>query len=584
MKQFLKVFLACLLAIIIFCAVVFFFTIGMASSAISNRATVIADKAVLQIDLSNLYEEVPKKDFQSIIKSEALEPQPGLYDVLRLINKAKTDDNVKGIFLVANNNANGFASGDEIRAALQDFKTSKKFIIAHADVMTQRAYRVANIADKIYVSPTGGFEWLGFSVNYMFLKGTLDKLEIKPQIFYAGKFKSATEPFRVEKMTDANKLQTAAWVNDLYTDFLVKTNEARKIDTATLRALANNGTIQTPQDAVKYKLIDDAKYDDQVKDEIKKRIKLEADTKINFVNIEKYASANKNLDGSGEKIALIYAAGSIVDGDGEEDQIGSNTYIDLLRKARLDKSIKAIVVRINSGGGSALASENILREMALAKKAKPLMVSFGDVAASGGYYIATAADSIFAMPNTITGSIGVFGIVPDLSTFFKNKLGVTFDGVTTGPLANAGNVDHPMTEQEKVIVQNSIERIYAQFKQRVADGRKKDTAYVETIAQGRVWTGLQAKNIGLVDVYGGLQAAINAAAKKAGLKEYTIKEYPRYGGLLERILGVNKNDEVQTTIKKELGIEYYNVYKQLQNIKQMTNGAQARLPFEFVIK
>lgn len=584
MKQFLKVFLACLLAIIIFCAVVFFFTIGMASSAISNRATVIADKAVLQIDLSNLYEEVPKKDFQSIIKSEALEPQPGLYDVLRLIKKAKTDDNVKGIFLVANNNANGFASGDEIRAALQDFKTSKKFIIAHADVMTQRAYRVANIADKIYVSPTGGFEWLGFSVNYMFLKGTLDKLEIKPQIFYAGKFKSATEPFRVEKMTDANKLQTAAWVNDLYTDFLVKTNEARKIDTATLRALANNGTIQTPQDAVKYKLIDDAKYDDQVKDEIKKRIKLEADTKINFVNIEKYASANKNLDGSGEKIALIYAAGSIVDGDGEEDQIGSNTYIDLLRKARLDKSIKAIVVRINSGGGSALASENILREMALAKKAKPLMVSFGDVAASGGYYIATAADSIFAMPNTITGSIGVFGIVPDLSTFFKNKLGVTFDGVTTGPLANAGNVDHPMTEQEKVIVQNSIERIYAQFKQRVADGRKKDTAYVETIAQGRVWTGLQAKNIGLVDVYGGLQAAINAAAKKAGLKEYTIKEYPRYGGLLERILGVNKNDEVQTTIKKELGIEYYNVYKQLQNIKQMTNGAQARLPFEFVIK
>lgn len=584
MKQFLKVFLACLLAIIIFCAVVFFFTIGMASSAISNRATVIADKAVLQIDLSNLYEEVPKKDFQSIIKSEALEPQPGLYDVLRLIKKAKTDDNVKGIFLVANNNANGFASGDEIRAALQDFKTSKKFIIAHADVMTQRAYRVANIADKIYVSPTGGFEWLGFSVNYMFLKGTLDKLEIKPQIFYAGKFKSATEPFRVEKMTDANKLQTSAWVNDLYTDFLVKTNEARKIDTATLRALANNGTIQTPQDAVKYKLIDDAKYDDQVKDEIKKRIKLEADTKINFVNIEKYASANKNLDGSGEKIALIYAAGSIVDGDGEEDQIGSNTYIDLLRKARLDKSIKAIVVRINSGGGSALASENILREMALAKKAKPLMVSFGDVAASGGYYIATAADSIFAMPNTITGSIGVFGIVPDLSTFFKNKLGVTFDGVTTGPLANAGNVDHPMTEQEKVIVQNSIERIYAQFKQRVADGRKKDTAYVETIAQGRVWTGLQAKNIGLVDVYGGLQAAINAAAKKAGLKEYTIKEYPRYGGLLERILGVNKNDEVQTTIKKELGIEYYNVYKQLQNIKQMTNGAQARLPFEFVIK
>jgi len=419
------------------------------------------------------------------------------------------------------------------------------------------------------------------SVNYLFLKGALDKLEIKPQIFYAGKFKSATEPLRVDKMTDANKLQTTVWLNDIYNELLLKTADERKIDTASLKALANAGKVQTPEDAVKYKLIDGVKYDDEVKDEIKKQLKIDSNTKINFLSISDYATANKGFDESGDEIAVIYASGDIVDGEGKEDEIGSEKYIDLIRKARFDNDVKAIVLRVNSGGGSALASENILQEMKLAKKVKPVMVSFGDVAASGGYYISVAADSIFASRNSITGSIGVFGLVPDMSTFFKNKLGVTFDGVKTGPLADAGSVSHPMTEPEKKIIQSSIERIYADFKERVATGRKKDTAYIETIAQGRVWTGLQAKEIGLVDAFGGLETTIAAAAKKAKLTNYKLIEYPKPASFIEKLFGIDNMNMTETKIKNDLGIEYYNIYKQLNRVKQISDGPQARLPFEF---
>ncbi len=583
MKSFLKIFLASFLALIVFCFVMVFFFAGLAGSAMSKSVPVVAEKSVLEIDLSTKFEERPVTNIQSVMQAGALEETPSFYDLIRLIENAKNDKNIEGILLKANGNANGFGNSDEIRNALISFKSSKKFIIAHADVMSQNAYSIANVADKIYVTPKGFFEWTGFSVNYMFLKGTLEKLEIKPQIFYAGKFKSATEPLRAEKMTDENRLQTTVWVNDIYNDFLLKTAEARKTDTATLHQLADAGTIQTPEDATTHQLIDGVKYDDEIKDEIKKRLKIDADKKINYVSVGQYAATNRDLGGKGDNIAVIHATGNIVDGKGREDEIGSTDYIDLLRKARLDKSIKAIVVRINSGGGSALASENIWREMLLAKKAKPLMVSFGDVAASGGYYIAAPADSIFASKNTITGSIGVFGIVPDMSTFFKNKLGVTFDGVKTGPLANAGNVDHPMTEQEKQLVQVSIEKIYADFKQRVAEGRKKDTAYVETVAQGRVWTGLKAKEIGLIDAYGGLTTAIAAAAKKAGLNSYEVKEFPKQGNLIERLLGMDKTEIAGTKMKSELGDNYYNVYKQLLQVKQMTQGAQAKLPFEFTI-
>ena len=584
MKSFFKYFLAALAALIVFSIVGFLFFAALIGTAMVQSAPAIAEKSVLQIDLSNNYEEQPVGNYQPFLKADAFDLKPGLYDVIRLIEKAKDDKNISGIFLKSESNANGFATSDELRNALENFKASKKFVIAYGDVMTQRAYGIANVADKIYISPKGYFEWVGFSVNYMFLKGTLDKLDIKPQIFYAGKFKSATEPFRATEMTPANKLQTSEWMNALYGEFLMKTAEARNVDTAVLHTLANTGAIQTPQDAVAHKLIDGVKYNDEVSDEIKKIIKLGNKESISFIPIEKYFRANRNLSGSGEAIALIYASGNIVDGEGGEGMIGSEEYVKLLSKARRDDDIKAIVLRVNSGGGSALASENIWREMVLAKAKKPVIVSFGDVAASGGYYIACAADSIFASRNTITGSIGVFGIIPDMSAFFKNKLGVTFDGVQTGPLANTRTTTHPMTEAEKKLMTNAIERIYTDFKQRVADGRKKDTAYIETIAQGRVWTGKKGKELGLVDAYGGLQHAIQAAVSKARIKEYKVVEYPRRKTLIERIFDIDKEKAAARKIKTDLGEDYYKIYKQMQEIKQMTNSAQARLPFEFVIK
>lgn len=584
MKSFLKIFFAVLLAFFVFCFVGILIFAAIAGSAMSKSGPSIAENSVLQIDLSTNFAEKQEQDFNSILESESLSEPPSFYDLIRLINKAKDDNNIKGILLKANSNGNGFGNSSEIRDALNDFKSSGKFIIAYADVMSQKAYGIANVSNKIYVSPKGGFEWFGMQVSYMFLKGTLDKLEIKPQIFYAGKFKSATEPLRVDKMTDANKLQTTVWLNDIYNELLLKTAEARKIDTATLRNLANTGAIQTPDDAFKNKLIDGLKYDDELKDEIKSHLKLAKDKKINFASIEDYAAANSGFGDKGDKIALIYATGDIVDGKGKKNEIGSERYIDLIRKARYDKDIKAVVLRVNSGGGSALASENILREMSLTKKEKPVIVSFGDVAASGGYYISVAADSIFATKTTITGSIGVFGVIPDMSGFFKNKLGVTFDGVKTGPLADAGSISHAMTEPEKKIIQNSIERIYVEFKERVATGRKKDTAYIETIAQGRVWTGLQAKQIGLIDAYGGLETAIAAAAKKANLKTYKVSEYPKPESFFERIFGVKDLDVSETKIKKELGSDYFTLYKQLNRLKQISNGPQAKLPFDFIVQ
>lgn len=480
---------------------------------------------------------------------------------------------------------NGFAASEEIRKALLDFKSSGKFIIAHGDVMTQRTYSIANVADKIYISPQGMLEWVGYSVDYAFLKGTLDKLEIEPQIFYAGKFKSATEPLRSDRMTEANKLQTTVWLNDLYDELLVNTAVARKSDTAALRQLANTAAIQTVQDAVDNKLIDGAKYDDEVKDEIKSRLKIDKYERIAFLSVNKYMSTANYINTGAEKIALIYAEGDIVDGKGGKDMIGGEGYRSLLRKARLDQSVKAIVFRINSGGGSAMASENIWRELELAKKEKPVIVSFGDVAASGGYYIATAADSIFAQPCTITGSIGVFGIIPNMQGFFKNKLGITFDGVKTGPYADAMTISKPMNEQEKKLVQAEIESIYALFKKRVAEGRNKDTAYIDSIAQGRVWTGIKAKEIGLIDRFGGLEDAVKAAAAKAKLTDYFVTEFPEPENFFDQIMGKTSSPlNYAQKMKEEIGEENFKLYEQLKKIKQMTGSVQARLPFEFFVR
>lgn len=583
MRSFFKTFFASLLALIVFTLLCVLFMVSVFSGLTSKEKTWISAQSVLVLDLSQHYKEQKQENPLSILNSDEEKDIPGLYDVVRLLNKAKTDKKISGIYILANPSPNGFEASDEIRNALIDFKQSGKFVLAFGDMITQKSYYIANAADKIYLSPGGSLEWFGMSVDYAFLKGTLEKLNIEPQIFYAGKFKSATEPFRTDKMTPENKLQTTEWLNDIYSDFLMKTSESRKIDTATLHQLANDGKIQNAKDALANKLVDGLKYDDEIKDEIKGKLGIGKYDQINFVTINAYASAGRFKKISGEKIALIFAEGDIVDGNMELDVIAGDNYRNFIRKARLDKTIKAIVFRVNSGGGSVLASETIWRELSLAKKEKPVVVSFGDVAASGGYYISCAADSIFASPVTITGSIGVFGIIPNMQDFFKNKLGVTFDGVKTGPYADASTIVRPMNAQEKKMVQTEIENTYVQFKQRVADGRKKDTADIEKIAQGRVWTGQKALSIGLIDRFGGIDDAVQCAARMAKLKDYQVKEYPEVQNIFSRLFDKSNPLNFNDKIKTEMGEDNYRIFQQLKKVKEMTNTVQARLPFEFFI-
>ena len=585
MSSFFKIFFASMVALIVFSLIALFLLIAFVSGLAKSDKPVVEKNSVLVINLSqNFMEQEIASPLASFSSNDEL-TVPGVYDIVRLIKKAGTDERIKGIYLSAGLNPNGFASCEEIRNALHDFKKSGKFIFAYSEMMNQKSFYVANVADKVYVNPKGYFDWMGFSTELLFLKGTLEKLNIEPQIFYAGKFKSATEIFRTDKMTDENKLQTSVWLGDLYAHFLIKTSETRKIDTATLHELANNGTIQTPEDAVTNKLIDGVKYDDEVKDEIKQKLGLGKYDKTNFITINSYFKSGSYKKYSINKIALIYAQGDIIDGSGnDQTQIGSSDYIKLIRKARLDKTIKAIVFRVNSGGGSALASETIWRELSLTKKEKPVVVSFGDVAASGGYYISCAADSIFASPTTITGSIGVFGIIPNMQVFFKNKLGVTFDGVKTSPYADAGAIYRPLSTNEKVFIQNSVNEIYSGFKQRVADGRKKTVEYIDSIGQGRVWSGDKAIKIGLIDKFGGLNDAVDCAGRMAKLSDYSLKEYPESKSIFDRIFGQSDNTLRNNSLRNELGEENYKVYKELIRVRQMTNSVQARLPFDFFVQ
>ncbi len=586
MRSFFKMFFAsCLgtvVGLIALTLISSLLLVGAVSALGSGDKPDVAKKSVLTISLGQHFSEQSQTDPLSSLTGGA-GGVPGVYDVVRLIQHAQEDDDIEGIYLDANGSGNGFASSNEIRNALLEFKKSKKFILAHGDIISQGAYFIASAADKIYANASGAVDWSGYNVDVVFVKGTLDKLKIQPQIFYAGKFKSATETFRTTQMTEENKIQTREWLGDMYQYFLLKTGQARKIDTATLHNLANTGAIQTPQNALSAKLIDGLKFETEVKDEIKNRLDIDKHGKLNLIDITKYAEAVTYKRTGSNRIALIFGEGNIVDGKGGKEAIGSEEFVNMIRKARLDKSIKAIVFRINSGGGSALASENIWKELSLAKAEKPLVVSFGDVAASGGYYIAAPADSIFASPNTITGSIGVFGIVPNMQGFFNDKLGITFDGVKTATYADAGAIYRPLTPAEAGFIQQSIDRIYTQFKQRVAQGRKIDMAFVDSIAQGRVWSGEDALRLGLVDKLGGLGDAVACAARMAKVTDYRLREYPEKGSWLKELMG--KSSEGPTaSIRKELGEEQFHLYRQMIEVKQMCNIPQTRLPFQFFIR
>jgi protease-4 len=536
MRGFFKTFFAALLALVIFVLIAVFVLAGIVGGLLSPGKPEIGSKAVLMVDLGQSLKEQTQDNPLSGLSSDDQYDVPGLYDVIRLLQHAKEDSAIKGIYIKCNSNPNGFASNEEIRHALIDFKKSGKFVYAYGDMISQKAYYVAAVADKIYCNPKGDVEWKGFAAQMMFLKGTLQKLEIEPQIFYAGKFKSATEPLREEKMTEANRLQLTELLGDFYNRLLLSTSQTRGIDTVILRKCANEQLIRRAQDAYDYKLVDGLRYDDEVKDELRTKLNVDKHAYLNFVSLGKYAKAVNYKRSGKEKISLIYAEGDVVDGKGERAEIGSETYRWLIRKARFDKDVKAIVLRVNSGGGSSLASENIWRELTLARKEKPVVVSFGDVAASGAYYLSCNADSIFALPGTITGSIGVFAVIPNMQSFFKNKLGITFDGVKTAPGADMLSVARPLNPSERSYIQNEIDTIYHDFKTRVSDGRKKPIEYIDSIAQGRVWSGTLGLSLGLVDRIGTLQEAIDCAARMAKTSDYRLVESPEPKGFFDRLI------------------------------------------------
>jgi protease-4 len=580
MRGFFKTFFAALLALVIFFVVVLVILLA----ALSPGKPEVGRRAILVVDLSRTYREQALSNPLSSLESDDEYETPGLYDVVRLLKHASTDTAIKGIYIKCNNDPNGFSTNEELRQALAGFRKSGKFIYAYGEMISQKAYYVATVADRLYCNPKGELEWKGFASQLPYLKTALQKLDIDPQIFYAGKFKSATEPLREDHMTDANRLQLTDLLNDLFNQVLYTAAESRDLDTAVLRKCVNEHLIVYPSDAVHYKLVDGLRYDDEVKDELRQKLGVDAHANMNFISLGKYAKAVDYKAEGEDKIALIYAEGDVVDGKGDNDEIGSDTYRWLIRKARFDKKVKAIVVRVNSGGGSSLASENIWREVTLARKEKPVIMSFGDVAASGAYYLACNADSIFAMPGTITGSIGVFTIVPNLQGFFKNKLGVSFDGVKTAPEADILSSVRPLTPAERVLVQGAIDTIYSDFKMRVADGRKKDVGYVDSIAQGRVWSGTMGLRLGLVDRLGTLQDAVDCAARMAKTSKYRLVEYPEPKNILEQLLGKFKHSSgTKAAVKEELGEDGYRTWITVKKIKSMIGVTETRLPFDLNI-
>ncbi len=592
MKQFFKFMFASMFGVMIAGLLLFFIFIGIISSIVSaskdDEVATIEENSILYLKLdapiNDRGSDNPFKNF-NFIEFQS-EKDLGLNDILANIAKAKTDDNIKGIYLDISVIPAGIASVEEIRNALLDFKQSKKFIIAYSEMYTQQSYYLATVADKLYLNPEGLMVHTGLSAELWFFKKTLEKLGIEPLIFKHGKFKSAIEPLTEEKMSAANREQMSTLLGSIWNHLLEGESAARNISIEDLNKYADSLLIKNPQAAMQYKMVDTLRYKDQIIDELKQLTDVSKTDDLKVVTITKYKNVPKKRDGKQkglekDKVAVIYAQGSIVSGDGGDDAIGSERISKAIRKARQDDKIKAIVLRVNSGGGSALASDVIWREIILAKKVKPVVASFGDVAASGGYYIACAADTIVCMPTTITGSIGVFGVMLNMDKMLADKFGISTDRVGTNKYADIGSVTRTMSAQERAVVQGEVEKTYTTFITHVAEGRRMTTAQVDSIGQGRVWSGIDAKRIGLVDIMGGLDTAITIAAKMAKLENYRVVALPEEKNPMEKIMQSLGEETRMYFIENELG-KNYEFYKRAKNVFQY-EGIQTRMPFEFDI-
>jgi protease IV len=594
MSQFFKFLFASCLGTALALGLLFILGIGwitsMAGSIAEKEKVTISENTVLELDFKN---PIPEKTNNLPIKPFDLEQKEvlGLTDMVAAIQRAKTDPDIKGIYLNASNITLGKASSATLRNALADFRSEGKFIISYAHYYTQGAYYLASVADSVLMSPQGVVDFRGYSSTITYYKGLLDKLDIQMRIFYCGKYKSATEPFRADKMSAENRLQIREYLTPLYDIFIKDVAKSRNISEAELRQIAERYDGFNALKAKQSRLVDRFAYEDEVFSMIKNRIGLSDKEKLNRVSLEDYCDTRgKKINFSvKDKIAVVYAEGEILDGDqGEQGTILDGKYVKMLRKIRKDPNIKAIVLRVNSPGGSSLASDNILRELDLCKQAgKPVVVSMGDVAASGGYYIACHADSIFAEPATITGSIGVFGMIPILEKTMRNKLGITFDTVRTQKFSTFGSTVYDFSPEEGQMMQDRVDWIYQDFLGKVAIGRHRSPEQIHEIAQGHVWSAAKAKEIGLVDDLGGLDRAIAAAAKLANLEKYRTSEYPQSKSGLEQFLDkIMQKDERDDSVKawamqQELG-EFYPIYKTIQGFRQ-NNGILFRIPYELSV-
>ena len=593
--KFYKVVLAAFIGTLIALVINFFIKVGVVSSMISNlskseseTSTTVKPNSVLYMKLDY---EIPDRttdnpfgniNFQTMETSDAT----GLNEILRNIENAKTDANIKGIYLELSSIPTSVATIQEIRNKLIEFKESGKFIVAYGESYGQSAYYLASIADKIFLNPEGAMDLHGMASQIMFYKHLLEKLDIEMQIVRGpnNRFKSAVEPYFLDKMSEANREQMDKLLGTVWGQILASISQSRNISVEQLNQIADNlDVLFNAQKALEYGLVDNLYFKDQVLDELKGLTG--SNKSINAVGNANYAKSYKDKNVSKNEVAIIYASGQIFDGKGNEEQaIYSENLSKTIRKAREDKNVKTIVLRVNSPGGSALASAIIGRELDLAKEVKPVIVSMGNYAASGGYWISAKADYIFADPTTLTGSIGVFGTFPNAQGFLNDKIGLTFDVAKTNENADFPNFTQPLTEFQYNKLQEMVGKTYNDFTQRVAEGRGLRQTFVDSIGQGRVWAGADAIGLGLVDKLGDMEDAIAYAVEKANLgNDYKVTEWPKQKDFFTRLMeSMNKTDELDAAMKQKLGV-YYNYYKGLENLNNNT-GIQARMPFDLVIE
>ena len=589
MRQFFKFVLATIvgLAAFSFIGILFFAgIIGVAASSDDKKE--VAANSVLELRLNEpLTERGSGREFGPFGGSGST----GLIEIKEAIARAKTDGDIKGILLNLELVQGGMASLEEVRDALLDFKKSGKFVVAYHEVSSEKSFYLSSVANEIYLHPQGTLEFNGLSSEVMFYKRLFDKAGIEPYIFRVGSFKSAVEPFFRESFSDSARYQTVSFLNSINGYMVQQVAKSRGIAPERLKVISDSMLVHNAPDALRLKMVTKLGYFDEVQDYMRGKLGLAKDKKPNLVSLGDYTDGEKadEKEGntSGNRIAVIYAEGDIVTGKGSDDNIGSTKFAEAIRKARLDDRVKAVVLRINSPGGSSLASDIIYREVLLTKKVKPIIASMSDVAASGGYYIAMACDTIVAHPNTITGSIGVFGVLPNIQPLLADKLGITVDRVTTGKFSDLPTITRPLTDFEKRTLQGEVNSIYADFTSKAALGRHMPVERLRRLASGRVWSGLEAKSNGLVDVLGDYQDALNIAAARAHLKadDYRVQRLPRQRSSFESLLARFGGDDAEVkarAIKAELG-PLYPAYAQYQQLMQM-RGVQAKLPYALDIK